>query len=86
MPEQVGVNAVRVEPRLLGQFPEDQKGAGTGQRAASGVQKELGAMAGVEVGATACEIAQEPEYELIADFTRQYRHDAGSHTALDRSS
>ena len=61
------MNAVRVEPRLLGQFPEDQKGAGTGQRAASGVQKELGAMAGVEVGPTACEIAQERLCSVPAD-------------------
>ena len=40
------------------------------------------------VGCIGHDLSKMPEYDLIADFTRQYRHDTGSHTAQtqDRSS
>ena len=46
--KQVWVNATRVEPRHLGQFAEDQEGAGAGERPAARVQEELRAVPRVE--------------------------------------
>jgi len=46
--EEVRMDAVRLQSCLLGQLAEDQEGAGAGQRAAAGVQEQLGAAAHVE--------------------------------------
>ena len=51
------VDPERVEPRLLGQFPQDQEGACPGQRAAACIQEELGAVPGIEKRAPASEVA-----------------------------
>jgi hypothetical protein len=45
MAQQVGVDALWVEPRLLGELAQDQEGARAGERAAAGVQEELGPVA-----------------------------------------
>ena len=55
--EQVRVNAVRVEPGFLGQLAQDQERARAGERAAAGVQEELGPVAAVEVRPAAREVA-----------------------------
>src|SRR4051794_38129393 len=59
MPEEVRVHAVRFEPGPLGDPSQDQESARTGQRPALGVQEQLRAMAPVEVGAAAGEVAAE---------------------------
>lgn len=46
--EEMRVDAERVETRFCGQLPEDQERARPGQRAAAGVQEELGSAACVE--------------------------------------
>ncbi len=53
MAEQVGVDALRVEPGLLGELAQDQERAGARERAAACVQEELGAVAPVEERAAA---------------------------------
>ena len=55
--QQVGVDAARLEPGDRGQPAQDQEGARAGQRPALRVQEELGAVAAVEVGAAAREVA-----------------------------
>ena len=40
--EQVGVDAARLEARLVRELAQDQEGAGAGERAALGVEEELG--------------------------------------------
>ena len=57
--EQVGVDARRVEARLLGDAPQDQERACASERPAARVQEHLGAVAGVEVGPAAREVAAE---------------------------
>jgi hypothetical protein len=71
VPEEVRMHAVRVQARFLSQFPEDQEGAGAGQRPASGVQKELRAVPRIEVRAAAGEVTQKCLGGVSAD-----RHDA----------
>ena len=51
--EEVGVDALGLEPCLLGEPAQDEEGAGAGQRAALRVQEELGPEAAVEVRAPA---------------------------------
>ena len=46
--QEMRVDALRFEPRLLGQLAQDQEGAGPGQGAAAGVQEELRPVARVE--------------------------------------
>src|SRR5215210_4307642 len=46
--EQVRVDALRVETRLLGELAQDQEGAGARQRAAARVQEQLGPVPHVE--------------------------------------
>jgi hypothetical protein len=43
------VDALRVEPCLLGELTEDQEGAGARQRPAACVQEELLSVAAVEI-------------------------------------
>src|SRR3954462_1850850 len=59
MAEQVRVHAFRLEPGLLGELAQDEESPGPGQRAALRFEEELGAVARVEVGAAAAEIAVE---------------------------
>src|SRR5918992_1447800 len=67
MAEQVRVDALGVQPRLDGQAAEDEERAGAGQRSALRVQEELWAVAPVEVGAAAAEIAAERLGGLATD-------------------
>ena len=55
--EEMRVDALRIEPRLVGEFPQDQEGAGPGQRASASVQEELGPVARVEERAPTGEVA-----------------------------
>ena len=59
MPEQVRVDPQRLEARFLGEATENQERAGARQRAAAGVQEELGPRAAVEVGAAHCDVPAE---------------------------
>ena len=54
--EEVRMHALGVEPGLFGQFAENQKGARPRQRAAPGVQKQLGPVADVQERPAACEV------------------------------
>ena len=57
VPEQVRVDAVRLEPCFLGQAAEDEEGARPGQRAALGVEEQLRPVAAVEMGTAPREVA-----------------------------
>src|SRR3954452_8285523 len=59
MPQEMRVDALRIEARLLGEPPEDQERAGPGQCAAFRVQEQLGAMSPIEVRAPSSEVAAE---------------------------
>jgi hypothetical protein len=56
VPEQVRMDAVRVETGFLGQLAKDQKGARTCQRPAAGVQEQFRPVARIEVGPAAREV------------------------------
>src|SRR5439155_5605964 len=68
--KQVGVDARRVEAGLRGPPPEDEEGPGARERTSLGVEEELRAVAAVEVGPSAREVAAESLCRLPAD-----RHD-----------
>jgi len=51
VPEEVRVNTCRIEPCPVGETAEDQKRARARERAAAGVEEELGAVAAVEMRA-----------------------------------
>ena len=53
MAQDVGVDALGVQPRLFRQLPQDQEGAGPRQRPSLGIEEELGTVAAVEVGPAA---------------------------------
>src|SRR5262245_23213634 len=57
--EEVRVDPARLEAGLLGKAAEDQERAGAGQRAALRIEEELGAVARVEEGAAAAQVAAE---------------------------
>src|SRR3982751_5389782 len=57
VPEQVRVDALRVEAGLAGELAEDQERAGAGERAAARIQEQLRAMPHVEERPAAREIA-----------------------------
>ena len=57
MPEEVWVHPLWLEPGLVCELPQDEKGAGACQRAAAGVQEELRTVPPVEVRAAESEIA-----------------------------
>src|SRR5919204_4166529 len=57
MPEQVGMNSLRLEPGFLREPPQDEENAGPGQTAALRVQEELGAVPAVEVGPSPGQVA-----------------------------
>jgi hypothetical protein len=57
VPQEVGVNALRLEPGFLRQPTEDQKRSGSCQCSTLSVQEELRAVTAVEVGPAAGEIA-----------------------------
>jgi hypothetical protein len=56
VPQQMGMDALRVEPRDGGDSSQDQERARPGERPASRVEEELGSPATVEVRAPAREI------------------------------
>ena len=51
------MDAGRLEPRTLGELPQDEKCAGAGESATSGIEEELGPVAAVEMWPAECEIA-----------------------------
>src|SRR4051794_4241901 len=57
VPQEVRVDALRLEPRLLRQLPEDEERAAARERAALRVQEELGPVPPVEVRPAAREVA-----------------------------
>lgn len=59
MPEQVRVDALRLEPGALGESAEDQEGASAGERAAAGVEEELGPVPAVEERSAVRQVAPE---------------------------
>src|SRR3954471_7908344 len=59
VPEQVRVDALRVEAGFAGELAEDQERAGAGERAAARVQEQLRAMPHVEERPAAREIASQ---------------------------
>src|SRR5438132_2312835 len=67
VPQEVGMDAPRLEAGLRRQPAQDQEGAGPGQRPALGVEEELGPVAAIEVGAAPGEVAPERLGALTAD-------------------
>src|SRR6266446_4660878 len=65
--EEMGVDALRLEPGRPGEAAEDEEGARTGQCPALGVEEELGPVAAVEVRPAAREVAAEGAHRLPAD-------------------
>ena len=61
------MDALRVEPGLRGQAPDDQEGAGAGEPAALRVEEELRSVAPVEVRAAPREVAPEGFDRLAAE-------------------
>jgi hypothetical protein len=57
MPEEVWVDASRLEPGALGELAEDQEGSGAGERASTRVEEELRPVAPVEMGTTERQVA-----------------------------
>src|SRR5690349_3085888 len=51
------MDALRLQARLRGEPPEDQEGARAGERAALGVQEQIGPVPAVEVRAAAAQVA-----------------------------
>ena len=70
VPQQVRVDAPGLEPGGLGEPAQDQERARAGERAALGVQEELGPVAAVEVGPAAREVAAERLDRLASDAGR----------------
>jgi len=66
--EQVRVDPARVEPCFCGQFAEDQEGARPRERAASGVQKQLGAVPHVQEWAATRQVPPKRLRGLAADW------------------
>src|SRR5437763_8465933 len=56
VPEEMRVNALRLQARLAGQPAQDQERAGPRERSAARVQEELGPMSKIEVRAAPREI------------------------------
>src|SRR6478736_4458747 len=57
VPQEVWVDAARLEPGPIGKLSEDQECAGAGQRTAAGVQKEVRSVSPIEVRPAEREIA-----------------------------
>src|SRR5581483_7864170 len=71
MPEEVGVDAFRLQAGLPGEAAQDQEDAGAGERATLGVEVELRPVAAVEMRAAVGEVAPKRLRGLPA-----YRDDA----------
>src|SRR5256885_11104105 len=67
VPQEVRVDAFRLEPGFRRQAAQDQERAGAGQPAALGVEEELRAVAGIEEWAAAREIAAQSLDGLAPD-------------------
>src|SRR5262249_37723654 len=80
MPQEVRMDALRVEPGALREPPQDQERAGPRQRAAARVQEELGAVPPVEIRPPTREIPAQRLHRGAAD-----RHDALLAALADRS-
>src|SRR5688572_9951843 len=65
--EETRVDPFRVEARLRREPPDDQEGAGACERAALGVEEDLRAVAPVEVGAPAGEVAPQRLDRLVPE-------------------
>ena len=57
--QEVRMHAAGLEARAVGELAQDEKGAGAGQRAAAGVEEEIGPVAPVEMRATERHVAAE---------------------------
>ncbi len=65
--QEMGVDALRVEPRALGELAEDQEGSGPRQGAALRIEEELGPVAAIEVRPPAGEIAAQSLGRLASE-------------------
>ena len=81
--EEVRVDATRLEPGAVGELAQDQECAGAGERAAAGVQEELGPVAAVEMRPAEREVAahglggRPPERdEALLAALSEHAHDA----------
>ena len=83
VPEEVGVDAARLEACPIGQLAQDEKGTGAGERAAACVEEELRAVAAIEVRAAEREVPADglgsgaPErYEALFATLAEHADDA----------
>src|SRR5436190_10632896 len=67
MTKQVWMDPAGVEPRRLGQFAEDEERAGPRERAAAGVQEQLGPVSLVEERPAPRQVAPERLGRVAAD-------------------
>src|SRR5436305_6888173 len=67
MPQEVGMDAIRLQACHGGELAQDEKCARACQRAALGVEEELGAVAAVEIRPSPGEIAAKGLHGLPAD-------------------
>ena len=67
VPQEVRMDALRLEAGLLGEPAQDQERAGAGERPALRVEEELGPVAAVEVRPAAGEVAAQRLGRLPAD-------------------
>src|SRR6187551_635967 len=67
VPQEVRVHALRLEPGLDGEAAQDEEGARAGERAALGVQEEVGPVALVEIRPPAGEVAAHGLDRLAAE-------------------
>jgi hypothetical protein len=65
--QEMRMNSLGLEARLLGQLAEDEEGPGPRQASALGVEEELRAVAPVEVRPAACEVTPECLHGLPTD-------------------
>src|SRR5438128_1360004 len=57
MPQEMGMDALRLQSGPAGDLAQDEERAGAGERAAARVQEHLRAVPGIEEGAAAGEVA-----------------------------
>ena len=82
--EEVGVDALGLEPCLRGELAQDQERAGAGQRPAAGVEEQVGPVAAVEVRSAERQVAAyrlggraaERDDALLVALA-EHAHDAG---------
>jgi hypothetical protein len=82
MAQKMRVDAARLQTGSFGELAEDEKRTGARERAAAGVEEELGAVAAIEVRAPECEIppdglgSRSPEgHEALLATLPEHAHD-----------